>query len=41
LFILGPRHQHANAAKPLGLLRMSGERARRRPGKNGDELAPP
>jgi hypothetical protein len=39
--ILLPMDQHANTAYPLGLLRVPGERPRRRPAKRGDKRAPP
>jgi hypothetical protein len=39
--ILLPMDQHANTAYPLWLLRVPGERPRRRPAKRGDKRAPP
>jgi hypothetical protein len=39
--VLGPRHQYANAANPLGLLCVPGERPRRCSAEHGDERAPP
>ena len=39
--VLGESDQHANAANPLGLLGVPGERPCRRPAERGDERAPP
>ena len=38
--VLGPRHQHADAAHPLGLLGVPGERPCGGSAEDGDELAP-
>jgi hypothetical protein len=39
--VLGETYKYTKTANPLGLLRVPGERPRRRPAKSGNKLAPP